>query len=119
MPKKILVVEDEIIVLKTIELRLKEKGFEVVTAINGVVALEKFQNESIDLILVDVEMPQMNGYTFVTRLKDLKLAKSIPIVVMAETEEMQDIFRRKGIKEFLAKPLVWDRLFPTVQRLAV
>ena len=119
MPKKILVVEDEILVLKTIESKLKEKGFDVVCAINGIVALEKVQNESVDLILLDAEMPQMNGYTFVTKLKDLKLAKSIPIVVMVETEEMQDIFRRKGIKEFLSKPLVWDRLFPTVQRLAV
>ncbi len=117
MAKKILVVEDEILILKTIELRLKEKGYEVVTAINGLVALEKVQNESIDLILVDVEMPQMNGYTFVTKFKELKLARPIPMIVMAEHTEMQEIFKRKGVKEFLDKPLVWDKLFSKIPQL--
>ena len=117
MSKKILVVEDEILVLKTLESKLKEKGFDVVTAINGVVALEKIQNEPIDLILVDVEMPQMNGYTFVTKLKELKLARFVPVVVMAETEELCDIFRRKGVKDFCAKPPAWEELFSIVHRL--
>ena len=117
MPKKILVIEDEIFLLKTIESRLKEKGYEVLTAINGIVALEKVQEESIDLILVDVEMPQMNGYTFVTKLKELKLAKSIPIVVMTDHQEMQEIFKRKGVKEFLDKPILWDKLLPKIQQL--
>ena len=117
MSQKILVVEDEILLLKTIEDRLKDKGYDVVTAINGLVALEKIQTQSMDLILVDVEMPQMNGYTLITTLKELKLAASVPIVVMTEQPEMQEIFKRKGVKEFLDKPILWDKLFLKVQQL--
>ena len=65
MPKKILVIDDETELLKLIQARLESKGYTVVAAGDGEEGLAKLKTEKPDLIITDIAMPKMDGYTFV------------------------------------------------------
>ncbi len=72
-----------------------------------------------DLIILDIEMPEMNGYTFVMELKKLEPVKATPVIVLTSHEENRAIFARKGISHYLVKPVNFDVLFAKMKELAV
>lgn len=108
---KILVIDDDRGVIILLQRCLEEKGFEVVTAPDGQEGLKKVRQENPDLIILDVEMPRMNGYTFMNALKKLSDFKYIPVIVLTAYDEMQPIFTLKGVRGYLVKPLVPEQLF--------
>lgn len=110
MSKTILVVDDDRINIRILELRLSKDGFKVVTAVNGEEALKRFQSQPPDLILLDVEMPEMNGYTFVRELAKLEGGQAVPILVMTVHEEMLPVFQINNVKDHLIKPIDLDVL---------
>ena len=85
---KILIVEDERMLLKTIEFRLKKEGFDIVTAENGKVAKEKIPVELPDLIVSDIMMPYVSGLELVKHVKDFK-TKDIPIILLTTLRQEQ------------------------------
>ena len=116
MPKKILVVDDDLTNVTLIQNRLEQKGFEVILARDGDVGLEKAKKEKPDLIILDVEMPRMNGYTFIVELRKDESAKVIPILVLTAHEEVQPVFELKGVKGYLLKPIDFDKLFEKIEK---
>ena len=74
------------------------------------IVLEKALAETPDLILLDVQMPEMNGYTFMLELEKIKECVNIPVIVLTAHQEMQPIFERKGVKGYLIKPLNFDEV---------
>ena len=114
MAKKILVVDDDQINVKLVKARLETANFEVLTAFDGDVGLEKVRTEKPDLIILDVQMPRMNGYTFMIELKKIESAKGVPVIVLTAHETMQPIFTLKGVKGYLVKPLNFDQLFEKI-----
>jgi CheY-like chemotaxis protein len=105
MPHTVLVVDDEPVAREFARKKLTDNGYKTVTAGNGEEALAVLAQTRPDLILLDVEMPKMNGYTFVAELAKRNLEPRIPVVVLTAHEELGPIFKRHGVRGYLIKPL--------------
>jgi CheY-like chemotaxis protein len=116
--KRILLVDDTLTVL-TLEQILLGPGFEYVTAKNGADAIKLALERKPDLILMDINMPVMDGVESLRRLKSGEGTKHIPIVMVSTRSETvnQARCRELGCDEFLTKPLERDRLQETVKRI--
>ncbi len=117
--KKILVVEDEEDISKMVVARLRSVGYEVITAANGHEGLAKVLQELPDLIITDVLMPIMDGFTFYKELKKNKTIASIPVLVLTARGKMEDSFRTMGVDDFLAKPFDSQDLLSKVETLLI
>jgi two-component system chemotaxis response regulator CheY len=94
MGRKILIVDDSVMVRQMVSFTLKEAGFEVVAAENGQDALNKLGGNAVDLIVTDLNMPVMDGITFIANARALATAKYIPILML--TTESQPEMKQKG-----------------------
>lgn len=106
MPKKILVVDDEELIVKMVGLRLKANGYDVISACDGKEGLTKAREESPDLIILDVMMPVMDGYKVCGLLKkDTRFAK-IPIIMFTAKAQVDDkkIGEEVGANAYITKP---------------
>ena len=119
MAKKILVVDDEIEMNELICTRLEMKGFEVISAQDGMEGLEKARNEVPDLIILDVMMPKLNGYQVCRMLKFDDKYKSIPIIFLTAKSQQYDLEVGKEVKAdaYLSKPFDGETLLKEVNRL--
>jgi len=106
MKKKILYIEDDPILQKTLGRKLKVEGFKVISALDGKEGLILVQKERPDLILLDLILPQMGGVEFLKELRKNEETKDIPVVVLTnvseEIEKIQQILEL-GIKGYLVK----------------
>jgi len=105
MAKRILVVDDDAVGLFLMEARLVKAGYEMLQANNGQLGLDLTKAQKPDLIILDVEMPEMNGFTFAMELKKLEDVKNTPIIVLTAHVENKPIFHRHGIDNYLVKPV--------------
>lgn len=106
MPKKILVVDDEELIVKMVGLRLKANGYDVISACDGKEGLAKAKEEFPDLIILDVMMPVMDGYKVCGLLKkDTRFAK-IPIIMFTAKAQVDDkkIGEEVGANAYITKP---------------
>ncbi len=102
---KILVCDDEKDVVELISFLLEKDGYAVVTAKNGREALEVVAKEIPDLILLDVMMPEMDGYTVQTRLQEDPKTKNIPIIILTAKGQMRDVFAMSSnVAAYMEKP---------------
>jgi len=101
--KKILVVDDEPDLREIIKTTLVVNGYEVVSAADGLEGLEKSKKEKPDLILLDIKMPKMDGYTMLRELKKSEEMKSIPVIMLTVYDKMKDIFDLEGVKGYIIK----------------
>ena len=122
--KKLLVVEDNKLNLEIASTILQEAGFEVDTAENGQIALEKVENapaDRYDLILMDIQMPVMDGYEATRRIRALsdKEKASVPIVAMTANafEDDRKNALNAGMNGHIAKPLDLPKLFRVLSEL--
>ncbi len=106
MGKKILVVDDEPQIVNLISLRLKESGYEILTAGDGQTALQKAREEKPDLIILDLMLPKMDGYKVCALLKaDMRFNK-IPIILLTARGQETDrvIGQEVGANAYITKP---------------
>ena len=102
---KILVVDDEKDVVELLTFLLQKDGFNVVTASNGKEALDLVPKETPDLILLDVMMPEMDGYTVQTQLMENPKTKEIPIIILTAKGQLKDVFAMSSnVKAYIEKP---------------
>ncbi len=103
---KVLIVQDDVGARRLVEFTLQQEGIEVVTAANGLEALERAQVEQPDVIVMDVVMPVMAGFETCLRLKEIPTTSHIPILLLtAEGEETnRDYGLLAGADECLMKP---------------
>ncbi|MDP1689949.1 MAG: response regulator [bacterium] len=101
--KKILIIEDEKSLARALELKLTHAGFEAKVVFNGEDAIELLQKESYALILLDLIMPKMDGFTVLAILKVKKI--KTPVMILSNLSQEQDERRAKefGAKEFFIK----------------
>ena len=105
MSVKILAVDDEDDVRRLIQIKLKKEGFEVLTATNGLEGLERARDEHPDVVLLDVMMPKMDGYTAAAKIK--AEVSPAPIVIMltargAEADVVEGL--TGGADDYIVKP---------------
>ena len=122
--KKLLVVEDNELNLEIASTLLKEAGFEVDTAENGKIAVEKVEAASAgryDLILMDIQMPEMDGYEATRRIRALPDAKKAALPIVAMTANAFEDDRKNalhaGMNGHIAKPLDIQKLFQVLSKL--
>ena len=115
----ILVVDDQPKNIELLEAHLVSKGYEIITAANGEEALEKVSVNQVDLILLDVMMPGMDGFEVTRRIRKNDKDRLLPIVLVTALRETED--RIKGIEagcdDFLSKPFDKMELLARVQSL--
>ena len=110
--KKILVVDDEDDILHFLELVLHEKGYEVATALGGQEALTKAELERPDLILLDIMMPQMDGWEVLKLLRVDENTASIPVAMLSARTEARDRVQglQEGAVDYICKPFSLQEL---------
>ncbi len=105
MAKKILIVDDDRMSVTLIRFLLKERFYDVMTAEDGLQALDVFKSFKPDLIVLDVQMPRMSGFEFMNELKSLPGGSTVPIIMLTANDNMQEIFFSEGVKGYLVKPV--------------
>jgi len=119
MTARILVVDDVPANVKLLEVRLLAEYFEVLTASNGADALETCENGKIDVVLLDVMMPDMDGFDVCRRLKSDPATSHIPVVMVTALDHASDRIRglEAGADDFLTKPVNDLQLMTRVRSL--
>jgi two-component system, chemotaxis family, chemotaxis protein CheY len=111
--KRVLVIDDAVLVRTYYRAALEEHGFVVEEALNGLEGLEKLLLQPFDLAIVDVNMPQMDGITFLRALRSNELPVSgIPVLVISTEAGTQDMeaARRAGANYYIVKPIKRETL---------
>ena len=115
MPKCVLVVEDDRVNAELARSLLQSKGYEIMLAQDGLEALDVLKKKPADLILLDVQMPRMDGYTFIMKkTADPAIAK-IPVIVLTAMGKTEPMFKRHGVKAYLLKPIVVEEMLAKIQ----
>ena len=118
MAKKILIVDDSLTVRMYHKQILDREGYECDEAENGMEALEKAQQNEYDAFLVDINMPVLDGYSFVKRLRQGEGNTAPVIMVSTESEDMDmDLAYESGASMYLIKPARPDELLLNVKML--
>lgn len=119
MTARILVVDDVPANVKLLEVRLLAEYFEVLTASNGIEALEACENGKVDVVLLDVMMPGMDGFEVCRRLKADPATSHIPVVMVTALDQTSDRIRglNVGADDFLTKPVNDLQLMTRVKSL--
>lgn len=107
MAQKILIAEDEEVLLGVLRRKLEMIGYEVITAKDGLAALNILKRETPDLLLLDVMMPKMDGFELLEKLKqrDPDFADKVPIIIISNSGQPVEIKRGKdlGARDFIIK----------------
>lgn len=106
MTKTILIVEDDIFLQGLEATKLKKEGFNILSASNGQEAFDIFNSKTkIDLVLLDLMLPEIDGFAVLEKIRKEKDLKEIPVIVFSNLSEEQDMRKAEalGIKEFMVK----------------
>jgi DNA-binding NtrC family response regulator len=112
---KLLVVDDEPSILKVMKANLLKEGYEVHTADDGLIALEKIKAESYDTIITDYLMPHLNGLELLAKMKENHIEVPLIIVTAYGSIEQAVSAMHNGAVNYLTKPLNYDELLSVVQ----
>ncbi|WP_368204502.1 response regulator [Aeromonas sp. s5] len=119
MPKTVLIVDDSATIRQVVGMTLKGAGYEVMEASDGKDALKKLDGKKINLIISDVNMPNMDGISFVKEAKKLASYKFTPVIML--TTESQDSKKQEGqtagAKAWVVKPFQPDQMLAAVAKL--
>ncbi len=115
--KKILVIDDDPQIVDLIKSRLKANNYEVITALDGKEGLEKTKEEFPHLIILDIAMPRMDGYTFVLELRKDEKLKGLPVIILTAKDKMKELFGMEGLSHYLIKPFIAYELLKKVKEL--
>jgi DNA-binding response OmpR family regulator len=112
--KRVLLVDDELTILRVISIKLRISGYHVVTAPGGQEALNLIKTESPDIMLLDVIMPGIDGFEV---LQQLRTFSKLPVIVVSARPENAQKALSLGANEFLAKPFDVDEMVKRIERL--
>ena len=114
--KKILIADDEQQLALAVKIRLQSKGYQVVTAANGQEALELAVAEKPDLIILDVLMPIMDGYSCLRELNTRVGRGKVPVIILTARDRMKDLFELEGVEDYVIKPFDHEDLLLRIER---
>jgi len=119
MRKKILVVDDEDDILNFLELVLSEKGYDVATASGGQEALTKAQLVRPDLVLLDIMMPQMDGWEVLKLLRVDEDTAEVPVAMLSARTEARDRVQglQEGAIDYICKPFSLAELLGKIETI--
>jgi len=117
MANKVLVADDEIHIIHVVAIKLRNNGYEVISASNGAEAFELACRENPDIVVTDYQMPLMTGIELIEKMRADDRTKSTPVILLtarsfAITQEMQESL---GVSNCLSKPFSPKELLKTIQ----
>ena len=116
---KILIVEDNQLILKMIETKLKKEGYEVINCENGKEAIERISDSLPDLVITDIMLPYNSGLEIVNFVK-AKLQKNIPVIVLSglgQEKTIEEAFKL-GADDYMTKPFNLSELLMRIKRVS-
>jgi two-component system, chemotaxis family, chemotaxis protein CheY len=119
MTKSVLVVDDSVSMRQMVSFTMKEAGFEVTEAGNGAEALSRIQGKSISLVITDLNMPVMDGLTFIRQIRSKPEYKFTPILMLTTESQQEKKMEGKaaGATGWIVKPFNPDQLLQTVSKV--
>jgi two-component system response regulator PilR (NtrC family) len=117
MAERILVVDDEDIIRESLTFVLKKEGYYVQEAENGLAAYNKLLEETFDLVITDLEMPEMKGIELLEEIKKLNIQTSVIIITAFGSLDTAICALRSGASDYLLKPVEFDELLIKIRRL--
>lgn len=116
---RILVIEDENLMNRTIEFQLKKDGYEVDTALDGKSGIAKVEANEYDLIILDIMLPYLNGLEILAKIKQNEQKKNIPVIIISATGLEDTVLEgfKLGANDFITKPFILPEFSIRVRRL--
>ena len=107
MPEKILIVDDQAMMLRLIALPLEKEGYAIVTAMTGLEALQKIQNDQPDLVILDIMLPDTSGIDVCRRVRQVMNLTDLPIIILSGQTELSAKIQglEAGADEYVTKPV--------------
>ncbi|MCX5692164.1 MAG: response regulator [Candidatus Omnitrophica bacterium] len=117
--KKILVIEDEEDTQKLLKITLERRNFIVITASDGEAGIKAAELEAPDLILMDIMMPKMDGYSCLKEIRKIDKIKDTPVLILSAKEEeaLKDLFTFQKISGYVEKPFELDSLVVKIKEI--
>lgn len=117
--KKILIVEDDESNRELLREILQSGGYRVIEARNGIEAIEKAKSDAPDLIIMDIQLPGMDGIAAMKKINELMMPKNIPIIALTGYAMKGDKgkFLSEGFADYLSKPVNFTALLETVKKI--
>ena len=119
MAKTILIVDDSTTLRQVVSIALKGAGYDVIEAADGKDALDKLTGQKVHLIISDVNMPNMDGITFVSEVKKLPAYKFTPVIMLTTEagEDKKTAGQAAGAKAWVIKPFKPEQMLDAVSKL--
>ncbi len=119
MQKKILIVEDEESLLKLESILLTTKGYHVQGVATGTAALKAVAEDPPDLVLLDIMLPEMDGFEVCRQIKSSSQTRHIPVILLTAKKSPEDINRGKqvGADHYMTKPFKSSMVIASIERL--
>ena len=109
---KILIVDDEPFNVDVLLQELEELDYELITASNGKEALDQIKSQQLDLILLDLMMPVLDGFAVLKEIKDDDALRDIPVIIVSAASDSKSIVKgiKQGADDYITKPIDADHL---------
>ncbi|MBU0650609.1 response regulator [bacterium] len=119
MGKKILIVDDEPEIVLASTIRLTQANYKIVSAYNGKDGVKKAGEEKPDLILLDISMPEQDGFVSLEKLKQDPLTKQIPVIMLTAKSQTEDVIKATnlGAEDYVVKPFDYLVLLKKIKAL--
>lgn len=119
MAKKILIADDDPIIIKLLQVNLELDGYDVVTAEDGAEAVEKAAEFKPDLVILDIMMPRMDGWAALQELKRQPETAKVPVIFLSAKAQQDDVRRGydAGAAEYLTKPFDPSELLSIIEQI--
>lgn len=119
MSQRLLLIDDEPKLLRALELTFRTEGYEVLTARSGEEALMRLAEALPDLIVSDIRMPGMDGYSLARKLRNSPRTSLIPIVFLTAKDQLEDRLQglKTGVDSYLTKPFEMEELLAVVANI--
>ena len=116
-PKKILLLDDEPDIIRAVSMRLRDAGYEVITAADGYEGTQVAFGKKPDLVICDISMPAGNGHEVVRRLKESDTTWDIPIIFLTASSDLEDMKKAidSKVANYITKPFKPEELLTTVE----
>ena len=117
--KKILIIDDEEDIQKLLKIRLEQDSFTVITAGDGASGAKMAEQEIPNLILLDIMMPNVDGYSCLKEIRKNQKTKNIPVIMLSgkEEEKVRDLFAFQKISGYVEKPFELDNLVSKIREI--
>ena len=121
MSRRILIIEDDPLIQNLERLRLEGEQYEVVTTADPEEGLQIAARGGVDLVILDLMLPKMDGFDVISRLREQDLSEDVPVIMVSGRDEQKDRIRglSLGAVEFIGKPFQVQELLSKVKEVLI